>query len=73
MVSNAAEEEEEAAAAAVEEVGDMCIWMRMRMAAIKCAAAPSFDVGFLVFQLHKAPNGSGEQCGMGLLRNRRGR
>ena len=69
MVSNAAEEE--AAAAAVEEVGDMCIWMRM--AAIKCAAAPSFDVGFLVFQLHKAPNGSGEQCGMGLLRNRRGR
>ena len=71
-MSNAAEEEE-AAAAAVEEVGDMCIWMRMRMAAIKCAAAPSFDVGFLVFQLHKAPNGSGEQCGIGLLRNRRGR
>ena len=70
MVSNAAKEEE-AAAAAVEEVGDMCIWMRM--AAIKCTAAPSFDVGFLVFQLHKAPNGSGEQCGMGLLRNRRGR
>ena len=73
-MSNAAEEEE-AAAAAVEEVGDMCIWMRMRMAAIKCAAAnaPSFDVSFLVPPLQKAPNDSGEQCGMGLLRNRRGR
>ena len=72
MVSNAAEEAE-AAAEAVEEVGDMCIWMRMRMAAIKCAAAPSFDVGFPVLPLHRAPNDLGEQCGMGPLRNRRGR
>ena len=50
-MSNAAEEE--AAAAAVEEVGDMCIWMRMRMAAIKCAAGraatiSSFHLGFPV-------------------------
>ena len=70
MVSNAA-------AAAAEEVGDMCIWMRMRTAAIKCAtaaaAASSFDVGFLVRALDTVPNYQENGHERRLLRNRRRR